>query len=80
MYRITTLEVCPSNDMFISGGLDFSVRLWDMRTNACHGIIATRNSRPTVSFDPGNIIHQKQISDEQATLFKNKTSTDDCMS
>jgi COMPASS component SWD2 len=41
----------PVDDTFLSGGLDGSVRLWDLRTNVCQGLLRCRGS-PVASFDP----------------------------
>ena len=34
-YRVVSLCMSPKNDTFMSGSLDHSVRLWDLRTNIC---------------------------------------------
>ena len=33
--RVVALAMSPINDTFISGSLDDTVRLWDLRSNAC---------------------------------------------
>ena len=33
--RIVSLCMSPVNDSFMSGSLDHSVRIWDLRVNAC---------------------------------------------
>jgi WD40 repeat protein len=33
--RVVSLEMSPVDDTFISGALDGTVRLWDLRTNVC---------------------------------------------
>ncbi|CAF1861023.1 unnamed protein product [Brassica oleracea var. botrytis] len=35
--RVVSLCMSPINDSFMSGSLDGSVRLWDLRVNACQG-------------------------------------------
>lgn len=34
-YRVVSLCMSPVNDGFMSGSLDHSVRMWDLRVNAC---------------------------------------------
>ena len=33
--RVVSLCMSPVNDSFMSGSLDHSVRIWDLRVNAC---------------------------------------------
>lgn len=33
--RVVSLCMSPKNDSFMSGALDHTVRLWDLRTNVC---------------------------------------------
>lgn len=33
--RVVSLCMSPINDSFMSGSLDHSVRIWDLRVNAC---------------------------------------------
>ena len=37
--RVISLEMSPTDDTFMSGSLDNSVRLWDLRTPNCSGIM-----------------------------------------
>lgn len=37
--RVTGLEVSPVNDMFLSSSYDHSVRVWDLRSAACQGLL-----------------------------------------
>ncbi|KAE8705032.1 LOB domain protein 25 [Hibiscus syriacus] len=48
--RVVSLCMSPVNDSFMSGSLDHSVRIWDLRVNACQGILRLRG-RPTVAYD-----------------------------
>jgi len=53
--RVVSLAMCPINDMFLSGSLDDTIRLWDLRTSACQGLLR-RKGRPTVAFDPQGMV------------------------
>jgi WD40 repeat protein len=33
--RVVSLCMSPKNDCFMSGAMDHTVRLWDLRTNVC---------------------------------------------
>lgn len=33
--RVVTLAMNPADDTFLSGSLDKSIRLWDLRSNHC---------------------------------------------
>ncbi|ODQ54409.1 WD repeat-containing protein [Saitoella complicata NRRL Y-17804] len=37
--RVTSLQLCPSDDHIISAGLDNTVRLWDLRSSTAHGVL-----------------------------------------
>ncbi|ANB14912.1 Swd2p [Sugiyamaella lignohabitans] len=37
--RVTSLEVSPMSDTFISASLDHSVRLWDLRSPSCQSLL-----------------------------------------
>ena len=37
--RVVSLEMSPTDDGFLSGSLDRTVRLWDLRTPHCRGLL-----------------------------------------
>lgn len=52
---VNSLEVSPTNDMFISSALDRTVRIWDLKSPNCQGIIKV----PTpslVAFDSMSLV------------------------
>jgi COMPASS component SWD2 len=52
---VNSLEVSPVDDQFISTSLDDTVRLWDLKSPNCHGILNI--SAPSLAaFDPSGII------------------------
>lgn len=53
--KVISLEMSPTNDAFLSGSLDNTVRLWDLRSNVCQGMIRLA-TQPQVSYDPQGLI------------------------
>ncbi|OZJ03794.1 hypothetical protein BZG36_03002 [Bifiguratus adelaidae] len=53
--RVTALEMSPADDQFLSASLDNTVRLWDLRSNTCQGMINTPG-RTNIAFDQAGLI------------------------
>jgi len=53
--RVVSLSMSPVDDTFLSAALDHEIRLWDLRSNACQGLLR-RNGRPVVSYDPTGLL------------------------
>ncbi|KAI8590931.1 WD40-repeat-containing domain protein [Geranomyces variabilis] len=55
--RVVDLEMSPNSDAFLSASADGEVRLWDLRTQHCQGLLAARpgssgaKGAPRVAFD-----------------------------
>ena len=60
----------PTDDTFISGGLDNSVRLWDLRTPSCNGLMQV-TGKPVCAFDPEGLIFSVGVNSEQ--VFNNES-------
>lgn len=55
--RVISLEVSPVDDGFISGSLDRTVRLWDLRTPHARGQLnLPTNPDPIVAYDAGGVV------------------------
>ncbi|RIB02580.1 WD40-repeat-containing domain protein [Gigaspora rosea] len=50
--RVVSLEMSPSNDLFLSGSINEGVKLWDLRQPNEIGYLHVQAGRPCVAFDP----------------------------
>ena len=58
----------PVDDTFITGSLDESVRLWDLRSPSCLGIMHVQG-KPVVSFDPEGLVFAVGVGSEAVKLY-----------
>lgn len=69
--RVTALDLSPLDDTFISGAKNDSVRLWDLRSPNCHGVLAV-NGIPLVAFDPQGLVFAVVLDNRLIRLFDMK--------
>ncbi|KAJ4912039.1 Transducin/WD40 repeat-like superfamily protein [Raphanus sativus] len=69
--RVVSLCMSPINDSFMSGSLDRSVRLWDLRVNACQGILHLRG-RPAVAYDQQGLVFAIAMEGGAVKLFDSR--------
>ena len=54
---VTSLDLSPTDDSFLSGSQDGSVRLWDVRSSECQGFLRLPpGATPAVAYDPEGIL------------------------
>ncbi|KAL5797024.1 hypothetical protein ACOSQ2_001844 [Xanthoceras sorbifolium] len=70
--RVVSLCMSPANDSFMSGSLDHSVRMWDLRVNACQGILRLRG-RPTVAYDQQGLVFAVAMEGGAIKLFDSRS-------
>lgn len=70
--RIVSLCMSPVNDSFMSGSLDHSVRIWDLRVNACQGILRLRG-RPAVAYDQQGLVFAVAMEGGAVKLFDSRS-------
>ncbi|MFH4976743.1 hypothetical protein AB6A40_003452 [Gnathostoma spinigerum] len=66
--KVVTLCMSPLDDMFLSGSLDKTVRLWDLRQQSCQGLMHVP-SRPVAAFDPEGLIFAVGINSKTVKLY-----------
>ncbi|RDD47183.1 WD repeat-containing protein 82 [Trichoplax sp. H2] len=66
--RVVSLNMSPTEDKFISTSLDHTVRLWDLRSPNCQGLMHA-NGRAIASFDPDGLIFAVGINSQQVKLY-----------
>ncbi|KAF6157447.1 hypothetical protein GIB67_004385 [Kingdonia uniflora] len=70
--RVVSLCMSPINDSFMSGSLDRSVRIWDLRVNACQGILHIRG-RPAVAYDQQGLVFAVAMEGGAVKLFDSRS-------
>uniref|UniRef100_A0A5F8H0K7 Anaphase-promoting complex subunit 4 WD40 domain-containing protein n=1 Tax=Monodelphis domestica TaxID=13616 RepID=A0A5F8H0K7_MONDO len=65
--RVVALSMSPIDDAFISGSLDKTIRLWDLRSPNCQGLMHLQG-KPVCSFDPEALIFAAGVHSEMAKL------------
>ncbi|XP_010251122.1 PREDICTED: WD repeat-containing protein 82 [Nelumbo nucifera] len=70
--RVVSLCMSPINDSFMSGSLDHSVRIWDLRVNACQGLLRLRG-RPTVAYDQQGLVFAVAMEGGAIKLFDSRS-------
>ncbi|OIW03024.1 hypothetical protein TanjilG_13661 [Lupinus angustifolius] len=70
--RVVSLCMSPINDSFISGSVDHSARIWDLRVNACQGILRLRG-RPTVAYDQQGLVFAVAMEGGAIKLFDSRS-------
>ncbi|XP_030531032.1 protein ANTHESIS POMOTING FACTOR 1 [Rhodamnia argentea] len=70
--RVVSLCMSPINDSFMSGSLDHSVRMWDLRVNGCQGILRLRG-RPTVAYDQQGLVFAVAMEGGAIKLFDSRS-------
>lgn len=65
---VVTLCMSPIDDTFLSGSLDKTIRLWDLKSPNCSGVMQTQG-RPVANFDPEGLIFAVGINSEFVKLY-----------
>ncbi|CAH1265891.1 WD repeat-containing protein 82-like isoform X1 [Branchiostoma lanceolatum] len=66
--KVVALCMSPIDDTFMSGSLDKTIRLWDLRSPNCQGLMHVPG-RPVCNFDPEGLIFAAGINSEMIKLY-----------
>lgn len=70
--KVVALCMSPINDSFLSGSLDKTVRLWDLKSPNCQGLMHL-SGRPVTAFDPEGLIFAAGVKSESVMLYDLRT-------
>ena len=57
--RVISLEMSPADDTFMSGSVDNTVRLWDLRSPTCSGIMHVQASQAVMGLSRGENVNSQ---------------------
>ena len=72
---VVSLEVSPIDDGFMSGSMDKTVRLWDLRTPTCRGLLGVPNT-PIVVYDATGMVFAVGINQYSRILLYDQANYD----
>jgi len=72
--RVVTKSICPTEETFITGALDNTLRLWDTRVQNAQGILNLQagggaHGRPIANFDPEGVVFAVGINSSTIKLY-----------
>lgn len=66
--KVVSLCLSPVEDTFLSGSLDKTLRLWDLRSPNCQGLMHL-SGRPVAAYDPEGLIFAAGVNSESIKLY-----------
>lgn len=66
--KVISLCISPVEDSFLSGSLDKTLRLWDLRSPNCQGVMHL-SGRPVAAYDPEGLIFAAGVNSESIKLY-----------
>ena len=73
--KVVSMEVSPVDDGFMSGSMDKTVRLWDLRTPYCRGLLNIP-STPIVAYDSTGLVFAVAVNHYSRILFYDHANFD----
>lgn len=66
--KVISLCISPVEDSFLSGSIDKTLRLWDLRSPNCQGVMHL-SGRPIAAYDPEGLIFAAGVNSESIKLY-----------
>lgn len=66
--KVTSLCMSPTDNTFLSGSLDNTIRIWDFRLSESHGVVKI-NGHPVAAFEPEGLIFAAGVNSEFINLY-----------
>ncbi|KAL0954652.1 hypothetical protein HGRIS_003604 [Hohenbuehelia grisea] len=73
--KVISLEVSPVDDGFMSGSMDRTVRLWDLRAPTCRGLL-TLPSFPIIAYDATGVVFAVAVNHYSRILMYDQANFD----
>jgi COMPASS component SWD2 len=73
--RVVSLEVSPVDDGFMSGSMDKTVRLWDLRAPTARGLLALPSS-PIIAYDHSGMVFAVAVNHYARILLYDQSNYD----
>lgn len=68
--RVCSIAMSPRSDCFLSASLDATIRLWDLNSPHCQGLMRRRSGKMAmVEFDPEGILFALAVSNNTVKLY-----------
>ncbi|PAV69693.1 hypothetical protein WR25_16813 isoform B [Diploscapter pachys] len=66
--KVVCLCMSPVDDVFLSSSLDKTIRLWDLRSQNCQGLMSV-GAKPVAAFDPEGLIFAAGVTNKEIKLY-----------